>query len=248
MTRNILVHAFGLALVSFATLANAADEPATSATTATSTDLVQTFDMGQILANTDGLTLYVFDKEIAGTPVCTDSDGCSAVWNPLTTTDAALPAPFGLVPRADGAIQVTSGGRPLYHFAGDTAPGQLKGDGEFGLWHPARPSCAIAPSDLLQIRDLGNIFTDTTGLSLYVFDKDTPTSSACLSDDACDVIWPPLTTTETSLPAPFGLVARPDGKMQVTHQGHLLYRFYQDAALGQVKGDGFGGLWHLARP
>jgi hypothetical protein len=39
---------------------------------------------------------------------------------------------------------------------------------------------------------------------------------------------------------------RPDGTTQLTSDGRPLYTFKLDTAAGQVKGDGFAKLWHVA--
>jgi predicted lipoprotein with Yx(FWY)xxD motif len=36
--------------------------------------------------------------------------------------------------QANGSSQVTYGGKPLYYFAGDKAPGDTKGQGLNGVW------------------------------------------------------------------------------------------------------------------
>ena len=39
---------------------------------------------------------------------------------------------------------------------------------------------------------------------------------------------------------------RPDGKTQVTYNGHPLYYFASDTAAGDAKGNGYGGIWFIA--
>ena len=41
--------------------------------------------------------------------------------------------------RSDGGKQVAYNGRPLYFFAGDTAPGDTKGQGLNDVWFVAAP-------------------------------------------------------------------------------------------------------------
>src|SRR5207237_538701 len=64
--------------------------------------------------------------------VCTGD--CATAWPPLTVTGsidqpADVLAPVGAFKRDDGTFQVTIGGRPLYRFSGDKAPGEAKGAG-----------------------------------------------------------------------------------------------------------------------
>ena len=93
----------------------------------------------------------------------------------------------------------------------------------------------------------GPVLTDPRGHSLYVFDKDRDGVPACY--DACAQIWPAAVA-----PAGFGgdgdvgVVARKDGQRQLTYKGKPLYSFQKDAAPGDVGGEGFRDVWHLARP
>jgi predicted lipoprotein with Yx(FWY)xxD motif len=123
---------------------------------------------------------------------------------------------------------------------------------------PASETAAASADDtapaaaLTQIVDTtaGKVLADAQGLSLYRFDPDTTTTSNC--NDACAVSWPPLLAPTDAdagaLAAPFGEIARNDGKMQITFDGHPLYRYKGDRQQGDVKGDGLGHVWHLARP
>jgi predicted lipoprotein with Yx(FWY)xxD motif len=60
----------------------------------------------------------------------------------------AQPLPAGVngtlatVSRPDGTVQVTYNGWPLYHFARDTAPGSVRGQGIGGVWFVAKPGLA----------------------------------------------------------------------------------------------------------
>jgi len=89
----------------------------------------------------------------------------------------------------------------------------------------------------------------------HTFDKDTTGTSACTGN--CAGTWPPL-VLQSGASAPvaapgltnLGAVARPDDatKMQVVWNGKPLYTYAADAAPGDTKGDGVGGIWHVAKP
>jgi len=49
----------------------------------------------------------------------------------------------GSSPRTDGTTQVTYGGKPLYYFKGDTAPGDAKGQGLNNVWYILGPKANI---------------------------------------------------------------------------------------------------------
>lgn len=101
---------------------------------------------GAVVAGKDGLSLYVFLNDKGdGTSACTG--GCAGSWPPLTVASASdVPAGSGIsgalgtITRADGSIQVTLGGAPLYYFAGDSAAGDTKGQGLADVWYLASPS------------------------------------------------------------------------------------------------------------
>ena len=95
------------------------------------------------------------------------------------------------------------------------------------------------------------VLTDSRGYTLYYFDPDTPTTSACTG--SCAQTWPPVTASGTSVTAPAGvsgtLSAVQDGNgNQVTYNGHPLYTYSGDTGPGQSHGDGVLGKWHVATP
>jgi predicted lipoprotein with Yx(FWY)xxD motif len=97
----------------------------------------------------------------------------------------------------------------------------------------------------------GGILTDADGMTLYTFDNDTSTVSAC--GTACTPTWPPLTTTGTptkdeSLTGTVGTITRDDGSTQVTYNGKPLYHNVGDTAAGDTTGDAVGGVWHVVTP
>ncbi|GEM_PF-781147 len=99
---------------------------------------------------------------------------------------------------------------------------------------------------------LGTVLVSNDGKTLYVFDKDTPGTSACTGD--CSTTWPPLTLASGDPVAPagvggkFAVITRSDGKRQVTYNDHPLYNFAADTQPGDTKGEGVGGVWHAAKP
>jgi predicted lipoprotein with Yx(FWY)xxD motif len=92
--------------------------------------------------NAAGLTVYVFDADLAspGHSVC---DGaCAQNWPHVAPPTGSLGAPFSMITRDGGSKQLTYGGRPLYTFIADSGEGQTNGDGVNafgGIWHVARP-------------------------------------------------------------------------------------------------------------
>ncbi|MET8628205.1 SCO0930 family lipoprotein [Kitasatospora sp. NPDC004669] len=100
---------------------------------------------------------------------------------------------------------------------------------------------------------LGMVVTDGQGFTLYRFDKDTakPPMSNC--NDGCAKTWPPVTKEGTTAGSgidagAIGEVTRADGSKQLTLGGWPVYRYAQDTAAGDTKGQGVGGVWFAVAP
>ncbi|GAA2133755.1 COG4315 family predicted lipoprotein [Actinomadura napierensis] len=108
----------------------------------------KTGNLGQVLVDGQGRTVYLFEKDTGGKSSC--SGACAAVWPPVTTTakphagSQAKASMLGTTSRSDGKTQVTYGGHPLYYYAPDgTAKGSAKGQGlnQFGAgWYVVSPA------------------------------------------------------------------------------------------------------------
>ena len=113
------------------------------------------------------------------------------------------------------------------------------------------PASASGPSVKLASTGLGKVLVDAQGRTLYLFEADKGTKSAC--DGACASIWPPL-ATKGKPTAGAGLTAsklgttkRADGTTAVTYNGHPLYTYAGDTAAGQTSGQGlddYGAEWY----
>jgi predicted lipoprotein with Yx(FWY)xxD motif len=114
---------------------------AASATSSSSgsTLLSRTINGTQVLTNSAGYTLYWFGPDTSTTSKCTGS--CATYWPPVkgpATKGSGVTGTLGTITRSDGTTQATYDGHPLYTYAGDTAPGQAKGNGlnlSGGVWH-----------------------------------------------------------------------------------------------------------------
>jgi predicted lipoprotein with Yx(FWY)xxD motif len=90
------------------------------------------------------------------------------------------------------------------------------------------------------------VLTAQNGMTLYVFDKDKGSRSACYGQ--CAENWPPyIGTAGETLPAKWKLVERTDGATQWTYNGRPVYFHKEDLAEGDAKGDGKGGAWHVIK-
>jgi predicted lipoprotein with Yx(FWY)xxD motif len=88
------------------------------------------------------MTLYTFANDEAGVSNCADE--CAEAWPPFTVGSAdalvapeGLPGELGTIERADGALQVTYNGLPVYFYDEDEAPGDTLGNGVGDVWSVA---------------------------------------------------------------------------------------------------------------
>ena len=124
------------------TTATTAAAAATTAPAAQPTVATASTSLGTVLVDGAGKTLYTWDRDTGPASTCTGT--CAATWPPLVlasgvTAPVAGPGVSLLTsaPRPDDAtkLQVNWDGKPLYYYAADTAPGDVKGDGVGGVWH-----------------------------------------------------------------------------------------------------------------
>lgn len=100
---------------------------------------VEKAGMGQVLADSKGMTLYTFDRDT--TPAKSACNGpCAKNWPPLAAPADAKPmGNWTVLTREDGSKQWAYKGKPLYTFAKDSKPGETAGEGFNNVWHVARP-------------------------------------------------------------------------------------------------------------
>ena len=97
-----------------------------------------------VLANSDGLTLYWFEPDTTTSSKCFGS--CAIYWPPVSGSPAAGPGvtgKLGTIKRPGGGLQATYDGHPLYTYIGDRGPGQANGnelDLNGGFWYDIRVS------------------------------------------------------------------------------------------------------------
>lgn len=99
----------------------------------TATIGVANSDLGKILVDSQGRTIYLFEKDSGTQSTC--SGGCAVQWPPVTANgkpsigSGLTASKVGTTARSDGKRQVTYNGHPLYLFLGDKNPGDTSGQG-----------------------------------------------------------------------------------------------------------------------
>ena len=102
-------------------------------------------DLGEIVVDADGRTVYVFDKDTPGSGKSACGGDCLAKWPPVVASSGrpvadGVTGQVGTITRDDGSKQVTLGGMPLYSYAGDSHAGDVTGQAVGGVWWAVSPT------------------------------------------------------------------------------------------------------------
>jgi predicted lipoprotein with Yx(FWY)xxD motif len=89
-------------------------------------------NLGKILVDSKGRTLYLFKKDSGTKSACTGP--CASAWPPLRASGKPIVgsganAVVGTITRSDGMPQLTYNGHPVYLYSGDQKAGQTNGEG-----------------------------------------------------------------------------------------------------------------------
>jgi predicted lipoprotein with Yx(FWY)xxD motif len=104
-------------------------------------------EVGPVLVDSNGLTVYDFHKDKGTTSSCYGA--CAGAWPPVLTEgqpsagEGAATAQLGTTKRKDGTTQVTYAGHPLYTYVADKKPGEANGNdiSQFGAeWYALQGS------------------------------------------------------------------------------------------------------------
>ena len=107
--------------------------PPKTASGGTATVGVSNAGLGNILVNSKGRTLYLFNRDSGTMSEC--NGACAVNWPPLraagkpTIGTGAKASLISTSTRSDGVRQVTYNGHPLYLFENDNNPGDTNGEG-----------------------------------------------------------------------------------------------------------------------
>ena len=95
---------------------------------------------GTILADSNGKSLYIFDRDTLGVSNCIDT--CLVNWPPFSAnlaTQDTLPENVSIINHPDGSSQFAWKGLPLYYYIQDVNIGDVLGDDFGGVWHLVQP-------------------------------------------------------------------------------------------------------------
>ncbi len=105
----------------------------------------QNSKLGTYLIGYTGMTLYTYAKDNVGTSTCYAS--CAQTWAPYVVSPSdrynlqygVNASKVGTITRADGTLQLTYSGHPLYFFSGDKTGSDFNGQGVGGVWYVIAP-------------------------------------------------------------------------------------------------------------
>jgi predicted lipoprotein with Yx(FWY)xxD motif len=106
-----------------------------------------TAQLGTVVVDGQGYTLYRFDKDSAKPPTSNCAAECAQKWPPVLATpgtpltvEGVEQEAVGTINRPDGTIQLTLNGWPVYRYSGDPQPGATSGQGiDGGVWAAVTP-------------------------------------------------------------------------------------------------------------
>jgi predicted lipoprotein with Yx(FWY)xxD motif len=89
-----------------------------------------------VLVGANGMTLYTFDKDTAGSGKSTCNGPCAALWPPMMAGASDQPTgAYSVVTRDDGSRQWAYKGKPVYFYKPDQKAGDRTGDNFRDVWH-----------------------------------------------------------------------------------------------------------------
>jgi predicted lipoprotein with Yx(FWY)xxD motif len=172
---------------------------------------------------------------------------------PLLYIVAALAA--ALLAAGCGSSSTASSGSTATT-AGGSSAGQTRGYGYGAAATGSSTSKAEGQASIaVRTTPLGRILVDASGMTIYLFEQDSGTTSTC--NGSCAKFWPPVTTkgkpkAGAGIDATkLGTTKRADGATEVTYGGHPLYLYTGDMHPGDTNGQGlnaFGALWYVVSP
>jgi predicted lipoprotein with Yx(FWY)xxD motif len=194
---------------------------------------------GRTLVERQGMTLYTRTDEKDGKSACEKT--CLDLWSPLPAPLAANDmGDWTVLPRSDGTLQWAYQGKRLYQYAGDLKPGELKGDGKDKVWRAAilEPAAPLPSWITIQRSDMGEIFADAKGLTLYVFNGSLEKTMQITCNEACvKANWRTVPAGDDAKPSgDWTVIADGDGK-RWAYRGNTLYTHLRDKTPGAIGGD-----------
>jgi predicted lipoprotein with Yx(FWY)xxD motif len=236
--------------------------------------------LGPYLTDAAGNTLYIFARDVDGTNACTSAT-CMPLWPVYYEANIKVPKSmkaedFATKATADGRMQTTYKGWPLYYYAPAAAgvytreaPGATGGNGVGTVWHVVNPGYGVVLASktvedkTTRTSSSKTFLVDMQGRTMYYFAKDNTNLSTLPTNctGGCAAIWPAVYMSAPVVPSSlratdFGTITRAantaGAQEQLTYKGKPLYYYAGDAATrGRAEGHNLndsGDFWFVAAP
>ena len=104
-------------------------------------------------------------------------------------------------------------------------------------------NCAAGP-----VNYSGGVMVNSSGMTLYTFDKDPAGAGKSVCNGPCAANWPPFKAAGAdTATGEFAIITRDDGTKQWAYKGKPLYLYSNDQKSGDKTGDGFNKVWHVIK-
>ena len=108
-------------------------------------------------------------------------------------------------------------------------------------------ACAMMAPAPASVAD--GVLVGPNQMTLYTFDRDPPGTGKSVCNGPCAANWPPLSAAaDATATGDWSIVVRDDGSRQWAFKGKPVYYWVKDQKPGDKTGDGFNGVWQVAKP
>ena len=173
---------------------------------------------------------------------------CQQMWPPAfaAASDKAV-GKWTVVHRRDGRMQWAYDGSVLYTSIRDRRPGDVLGGDSYrhqgdapAVREPIQPRPDVPPGLAVGTTLRGRLLQTARGFSVYAFDRDTRTRSAC--NAACEQSFIPVQAPAAARSrGDWSIFTRESGERQWTFRGKPLYRYAEDSGVRSVAGSDVPG-------
>ena len=168
---------------------------------------------------------------------------CEQMWPPaLARDDDVAVGKWTVLQRRDGRRQWAYDGAALYTSHLDRRPGDVLGGDSYrregdapAVRVPIQPQPDVPPGFAVSTTLRGRLLQTARGFSVYAFDRDTKTRSAC--DTACEQRFAPVQAPATARAhRDWTIFTRASGERQWMFRGKPLYLFAEDSRVRSLAG------------
>lgn len=197
---------------------------------------VQPQGHGWRLTTTEGMTLYVYGRDVEpGVSNCVED--CAITWPPYVAPEgAAEDADWSVINRPDGIRQWSFRSKPLYTYSLDQGTGDTYGEGSGAVWDLAFVEIATPPGINIVSTPKGYVLADADRMTLYAPAVENSDVSPCI-ETACGVEWKPqVASWAANSFGDWSVIDRADGVRQWAYKGQALFRYERDVAPKETHG------------